>query len=62
MKRFFRSISVYLLILILIMFGSRFFQQDVEEPEILNITQLVSDLEEDKVESIVVQGRQVKVY
>ena len=42
------------------MFGSRFFQQDVEEPEILNITQLVSDLEEDKVESIVVQGRQVE--
>ncbi|MGO1469416.1 MAG: ATP-dependent zinc metalloprotease FtsH [Tissierella sp.] len=59
MKRFFRGISVYLLILILIIFGVRIMQQDVEEPKELDVTELVNNLESDKVESMSIEGREV---
>ena len=59
MKRTFRGLSVYLLILILIMFGVRLMQQNVDEVTTMDVTELVDNLETDKVESITIQGRTV---
>lgn len=61
MKRIFRGMSVYLLILILIMFGAKIMQQNVEEIKTLDVTELVNSLESGKVESIVIEGRTVGI-
>ena len=59
MKRIFRGMSVYLLILILIMFGVRLMQQNVEDIKALDVTELVNNLESGKVESVAIEGRTV---
>ena len=59
MRRFFKGISVYLLIVILIMLLVRTLGNDVEQVVSINVTQLVEHLNEDRVESIEIVGREV---
>lgn len=59
MKRNFRGLSIYLFILILIMFGVRFMQQNVEEVTTMDVTELVKNINSEKLESIEIQGRTV---
>ncbi|MBC8587943.1 ATP-dependent zinc metalloprotease FtsH [Paratissierella segnis] len=56
MKRFFKGISVYLLIIILIMFGVRMFGTDVEQVKEMDVTELVDNLGRNNVESITMIG------
>ncbi|NLY86558.1 MAG: ATP-dependent zinc metalloprotease FtsH [Tissierellia bacterium] len=59
MRRFFKGISVYLLIVILIMLLVRTLGNDVDQVVSINVTQLVEHLNEDRVESIEIVGREV---
>ena len=61
MKRFFKGISVYLLIVILIMFGVRMFGTDVEPIGEMDVTELVSNLNNEDVESIIMVGNTAQV-
>ena len=60
LKRFFKGISVYLLIVILIMFGVRMFGTDVENISEMDVTELVSNLNNEKVESVIMIGNTVQ--
>ncbi|WFA07726.1 ATP-dependent zinc metalloprotease FtsH [Tissierella sp. Yu-01] len=53
MKRFFKGMSVYLLIVILIMFGVSLFGTDVETVSEMDVSELVSNIENDNIESII---------
>ncbi|NLV87940.1 MAG: ATP-dependent zinc metalloprotease FtsH [Tissierellia bacterium] len=59
MRRFFKGISVYLLIVILIMLLVRTLGNDVEQVAVIDVTDLVEHLSEDRVESIKIVGREV---
>lgn len=56
LRRFFKGISVYLLIIILIMFGVRMMGQNVEPVKEMDITELVKNLRDEKVEKIRMVG------
>ncbi|NLK43582.1 MAG: ATP-dependent zinc metalloprotease FtsH [Tissierellia bacterium] len=58
MRRFFKGISVYLLIVILIMLLVRTLGNDVEQIVSINVTDLVEHLSEDRVKSIELVGRE----
>ena len=60
MKRFFKGISVYLLIVILIMFGVSMFGSDVEQVSEMDITELVKNINNRNVESIITVGNTAK--
>lgn len=53
MKRFFKGMSVYLLIVILIMFGVSLFGTDVETVSEMDVSELVSNIEKNNIESII---------
>ncbi len=53
MKRFFKGMSVYLLIVILIMFGVSLFGSNVESVSEMDITELVSNIKAGNVERII---------
>ena len=57
LRRFFKGISVYLLIVILIMLLVRTLGNDVEQVAVIDVTDLVEHLSEDRVESIKIVGR-----
>ena len=59
LRRFFKGISVYLLIVILIMLLVRTLGNDVEQVAVIDVTDLVEHLSEDRVESIKIVGREV---
>ncbi|MFA7533595.1 MAG: ATP-dependent metallopeptidase FtsH/Yme1/Tma family protein, partial [Tissierellaceae bacterium] len=59
MRRFFKGISVYLLIVILIMFLVKTLGNDVEQIMVIDVTELVEHLNENKIESIKIVGREV---
>ncbi|WP_202710114.1 ATP-dependent zinc metalloprotease FtsH [Sporosalibacterium faouarense] len=52
MRRFFRSISFYLLIFIVIILVVQFMGRDVEQPKELNITELVKEIKNDNIKSM----------
>jgi len=58
LRRFFKGISVYLLIVILIMLLVRTLGNDVEQIVSINVTDLVEHLSEDRVKSIELVGRE----
>ncbi|MDR7870934.1 MAG: ATP-dependent zinc metalloprotease FtsH [Tissierellaceae bacterium] len=60
MRRFFKGISVYLLIIILIMFGVRMMGTQGETVSEMDVTELVEVLSENKVERINMEGRVVE--
>ncbi|MFA5576406.1 MAG: ATP-dependent zinc metalloprotease FtsH [Tissierellaceae bacterium] len=59
MRRFFKGISVYLLIVILIMFLVKTLGNDVEQIMVIDVTELVEHLNENRIESIKIVGREV---
>ena len=59
MKRFFKGISMYLLIVIIIMFLVTTLGNDVEQIKTIDVTELVEHLNSNKVESIKIVGREV---
>jgi len=59
LRRFFKGISVYLLIVILIMFLVKTLGNDVEQIMVIDVTELVEHLNENKIESIKIVGREV---
>lgn len=60
MKRFFKGISVYLLIVIVIMFLVTTFGNDVEQVKKIDVTELVGLLNNGNVESIKMVGKEVQ--
>ncbi len=60
MRRFFKGISVYLLIVIVIMFLVTTFGNDVEQVKTINVTELIGYLNDGKVESIRMIGKEVQ--
>lgn len=56
MKRFFKGISVYLLIIILIMFGVQMFGTEVENTSEIGMTELIKELKANNVESLIQIG------
>lgn len=60
MKRFFKGISVYLLIVILIMFGVRMFGSNVEQVKEMDVVELVDNLNSNNVDSIRMIGNTVQ--
>ncbi len=60
LKRFFRGISVYLLIIILIMFGVRMMGQSPEEIKKMDTTELIEHINSDKVESVKEVGANIE--
>ena len=60
MRRFFKGMSIYLLIIILIMFGVRMVGTDIETVSEIDVTELVEQLEADNIESIHMDGRKVE--
>lgn len=56
MRKFFRGTSLYLLLLIIIIFVVSMLSQDVEQVSEMNVTQFISLLEKDQVESITFVG------
>ncbi len=59
MKRFFKGISVYLLIAIIIMLLVKTFGNDVEQVKKINVTELVGHLNNEEVASVMIVGREV---
>lgn len=53
LKRFFKGISVYLLIVIMIMFGVSLIGTDVEQTTEMDVTELIENIEDGKIKSIV---------
>ena len=60
MKKLFRGISVYILIVLLIMFGVRMMGQNVDPIKEMDVTELVKNLNDDKVTIIKMEGRTVQ--
>ncbi len=60
MKRFFKGISVYLLIVLLIMFGVSMFGPDVETAKEMDVTELIKNFREGNVVSAVMNGNVLK--
>ena len=60
MKRFFKGISVYLLIVILIMFGVNMLGSDVNTIKEMDVTELVSNINNENVESVIMIGNTVQ--
>lgn len=60
MKRFFKGISVYLLIVLLIMFGVSMFGTEVNTTKEMDVTELIKNIDEGNVESIVMNGNLLK--
>lgn len=60
MRRGFRGISIYVLIVLLIMFGVRMMGQNVDPIKEMDVTELVKNLNENKVEGIKMEGRTVQ--
>ena len=60
MKKAFRGISVYVLIVLLIMFGVRMLGQNVDPIKEMDVTELVKNLNDNKVEGIKMEGRTVQ--
>lgn len=56
MRRFFKGISVYLLIIILIMFGVRMMGQNIDPVKEMDVTELVENLSKGNVEKIRMRG------
>ena len=52
LNKVFRGISVYILIVILIMFAVRMIGQSPETVKVMDVTELVNNLNNDKVKSI----------
>lgn len=59
MRRFFKGISVYLLIAIIIMLLVKTFGNDVEQVKKINVTELVGHLNNEEVASVMIVGREV---
>ena len=59
LRRFFKGISVYLLIAIVIMLLVKTFGNDVEQVKAMNVTELVEHLNNNEVESIKIVDREV---
>ncbi len=60
MRRLFKGISVYLLIVILIMFLVKTLGNDVEQVKVMDVTELVGHLHNNRVESIKMIGKEVQ--
>lgn len=60
LKKAFRGISVYVLIVLLIMFGVRMLGQNVDPIKEMDVTELVKNLNDNKVEGIKMEGRTVQ--
>jgi cell division protease FtsH len=60
LRKFFKDISVYLLIVIIIMFFVNTLGNNVEEVKTVDVTELVGHLNSDRVESIKIVGREVQ--
>lgn len=60
MKRFFKGISIYLLIVLLIMFSVRMFGTEVEQTSELDFTELVSRLKDGSIDRITSIGNTVE--
>lgn len=60
MRKAFRGISVYVLIVLLIMFGVRMLGQNIEPIKEMNVTELVKNLNDNKVQGIKMEGRTVQ--
>lgn len=60
MKRFFKGISIYLLIVILIMFGVSMFGTNVETTSEMDVTELVENINNDNIETLTEVGDIVK--
>ncbi len=60
MKRFFKGISIYLLIVLLIMFSVRMFGTEVEQISELDFTELVENLNNGNIERIISIGNTVE--
>lgn len=60
MRRFFKGISVYLLIVIIIMFLLSMFGKDVKDIKEMDATELVGNLQNGRVETINMDGRQIQ--
>ena len=60
MKRFFKGISIYLLIVLLIMFSVRMFGTEVEQISELDFTELVSRLKDGSIDRITSIGNTVE--
>ncbi|MDR7855681.1 ATP-dependent zinc metalloprotease FtsH [Tissierella sp.] len=60
MRKFFKDISVYLLIVIVIMFFVSTLGNNVEEIKTVDVTELVGHLNNDRVESITMVGKEVQ--
>ena len=60
MKKAFRGISVYVLIVLLIMFGVKMLGQNVDPIKEMDVTELVKNLNDNKVEGIKMEGRTVQ--
>jgi len=60
LKRFFKGISVYLLIVILIMFGVNMLGSDVNTIKEMDVTELVSNINNENVESVIMIGNTVQ--
>lgn len=56
MRRFFRGISFYLLIFIVILMVVQFWQMDIEKPIVISYTQFVQEITNDKINTITVVG------
>lgn len=60
MRKAFRGISVYVLIVLLIMFGVRMLGQNVDPIKEMDVTELVKNLNDNKVQGIKMEGRTVQ--
>lgn len=60
LKKAFRGISVYVLIVLLIMFGVKMLGQNVDPIKEMDVTELVKNLNDNKVEGIKMEGRTVQ--
>lgn len=57
LRKFFKDMSIYLLIIILIMFGVRMMGQEPETIKEMDVTEFVDNLKTDRVQGIEIQGR-----
>ncbi|QQY79481.1 membrane protease FtsH catalytic subunit [Keratinibaculum paraultunense] len=60
MRRFFRGTSLYLLILIIIIFAVSMFSKDVDQVKEMDVTEFLDRLENGEIESIVTVGDKLK--
>ncbi len=60
LRNFFKSISIYLLVIIVIMFLLNVWGKEPETIKEINVTELITMLEEDKVASINMKGRKLE--